>query len=47
MGSKEFQAEHERMFIESNIKAEDQVIFSVDEDRTVCATLKKIANEYQ
>lgn len=43
--SKEFQGEDERMIIVSNIKALDHAILSVDEDRTVCATLKKIANE--
>ena len=30
------------MIIVSNIKAVDQAILSVDEDRTVCATLKKL-----
>jgi len=45
-GSKEFQEEEERMIIVSNIKAVDHAFLSVDEDRTVCATLKKIANEY-
>ena len=40
-GSKEFQDEEERMIIVSNIKAVDQVILSVDEDRTVCATLER------
>src|SRR5210317_2446076 len=45
-GSKEFQSEEERMIIVSNLKAVDQAILSVDEDRTVCATLEKIANEY-
>ena len=45
-GSKEFQSEEERVIIVSNIKAVDQAILSVDEDRTVCATLEKIANEY-
>ena len=45
-GSKEFQGKEERMIIVSNIKAVDQAILSVDEDRTVCATLDKIANEY-
>ena len=45
-GSKEFQSEEERIIIVSNIKAVDQAILSVDEDRTVCATLEKIANEY-
>ena len=45
-GSKEFQSEEERMIIVSNIRAVDHAILSVDEDRTVCATLEKIANEY-
>ena len=45
-GSKEFQNQEERMIIVSNIKAVDQAILSVDEDRTVCATLEKIAKEY-
>jgi cytidyltransferase-like protein len=44
-GSKEFQSEEERMIIVSNIKAVDQAILSLDEDRTVCATLRKIARE--
>ena len=34
------------MIIVSNIKAVDQAILSVDEDRTVCATLEKIAKEH-
>ena len=45
-GSKEFQKVDERMIIVSNIKAVDHAILSVDEDRTVCATLEKIAKEY-
>jgi glycerol-3-phosphate cytidylyltransferase-like family protein len=45
-GSKEFQSEAERIMIVSNIKAVDQAILSVDEDRTVCATLEKIAKKY-
>jgi glycerol-3-phosphate cytidylyltransferase-like family protein len=45
-GSIEFQSEEERMIIVSNIKAVDQAILSVDEDRIVCATLEKIANDY-
>ena len=45
-GSKEFQNESERMFIVSNIKAVDKAVISIDNDRTVCATLKKIANEF-
>ena len=45
-GSKEFQNQEERMIIVSNIRAVDKAILSVDDDRTVCATLKKIAQEY-
>ena len=45
-GSKEFQKQEERMIIVSNIRAVDKAILSVDEDRTVCATLKKISQEY-
>jgi len=45
-GSKEFQNQEERMIIVSNIRAVDKAILSVDEDRTVCATLKKIALDY-
>ena len=45
-GSKEFQSEEERMIIVSSIKVVDKAILSVDEDRTVCATLEKMANEY-
>jgi len=45
-GSKEFQNEEERLIIVSNIKAVDKAIISIDKDRTVCATLEKIANDY-
>ena len=45
-GSKEFQNEAERLFIVSNIKAVDKAIISIDKDRTVCATLEKIADDY-
>ena len=45
-GSKEFQNQEDRMIIVSNIKAVDKAILSVDEDRTVCATLKKITQDY-
>lgn len=44
--SKEFQMEAERLLIVSNIKGVDKVILSIDKDRTVCATLEKIANDY-
>ena len=45
-GSKEFQDEEERMIIVSNIKAVDQAILSIDKDRTVCETLRMIAEEF-
>lgn len=50
-GSKEFQKEDERLFIVQNIKAVDKAIISVDKDRTVCESIRKIfetfGNEYQ
>ena len=45
-GSVEFQKEDERMIIVSNIKAVDKAILSIDQDRTVCETIRMIANEY-
>jgi len=45
-GSKEFQDENERMIIVSNIKSVDKAILSIDADRTVCATIKMIAEQY-
>ena len=45
-GSKEFQGEEERVIIVSNIKAVDKAVLSIDEDRTVCATIKQIAIDY-
>jgi len=45
-GSKEFQKEDERMIIVSNIKAVDKAILSIDQDRTVCETIRMIANDY-
>ena len=44
--SKEFQDEEERMIIVSNIKAVDEAVLSIDKDRTVCETLRKIAEEF-
>jgi len=41
-GSKEFQDENERVFIVSNIKSVDKVFLSVDQDRTVCETIRLI-----
>jgi len=45
-GSKEFQEEKERLFIVSNIKSVDYCILSLDKDRTVCKTIKFIAEEF-
>ena len=45
-GSKEFQDENERMMIVSNIKAVNKAILSIDTDRTVCATIKMIAEQF-
>ena len=45
-GSKYFQDENERMFIVSNIKAVDEVILSIDTNRTVCKTIESIAKEF-
>jgi len=45
-GSKEFQKEDERLLIVSNIKAVDKVFLSLDQDRTVCQTLRIIANQF-
>ncbi|MDA9311381.1 adenylyltransferase/cytidyltransferase family protein [Polaribacter sp.] len=39
-GTKEFQKEAERLFIVQNIKAVDTAIISIDEDRTVCETIR-------
>ena len=41
-GSKEFQNEDERVFIVSNIKSVDKVFLSIDQDRTVCETIRFI-----
>ena len=41
-GSKEFQNQEERAFIVENIKATDKVFVSIDNDRTVCETIKHI-----
>jgi len=41
-GSKEFQKEDERVFIVSNIKSVDEVMLSIDQDRTQCETIKRL-----
>ena len=45
-GSQAFQKQDERVIIVSNIKAVDKTVLSIDTDRTVCATLMKIAQDY-
>ena len=45
-GSKEFQKQEERLFIVENIKAVDKAFISVDTDRTVCESIKKIHEEF-
>ena len=44
--SKPFQNEQERLFIVSNIKAVNKAILSTDKDRTVCESIRLLANEY-
>jgi glycerol-3-phosphate cytidylyltransferase/D-beta-D-heptose 7-phosphate kinase/D-beta-D-heptose 1-phosphate adenosyltransferase len=43
-GSVEFQSEDERLYIVRNIKGVDFVYLSLDQDRTVCKTIRHIHN---
>ena len=45
-GSNKFQDEDERVLIVSSMKVVDKVILSIDKDRTVCETIKKISKKY-
>ena len=45
-GSKEFMLEEERSLIVNELELVDNVFLSIDQDRTVCATLKKIYKNY-
>ena len=45
-GSTEFQQEQERVFIVSNIKSVEHCVLSIDQDRTVCKTIEKIAQDF-
>ena len=45
-GSKAFQDEEERVIIISNLKAVDEVVLSIDQDRTVCETIKQISEKF-
>jgi cytidyltransferase-like protein len=46
-GSKAFQDEEERVAIISNLKAVDEVVLSIDKDRTVCKTIKLIVEKHK
>ena len=45
-GSKEFMKEDERVFIINQLKIVDESFISIDNDRSVCETIKLIHNEY-
>tara|TARA_B100001093_G_C26670777_1_gene946084 strand:+ start:373 stop:795 length:423 start_codon:yes stop_codon:yes gene_type:complete len=45
-GSIAFQDEEERVIIVSHIKGVDKAILSIDKDRTVCATIQNIVENY-
>ena len=45
-GSKAFQDEEERVFSISNLKAVDEVVLSIDQDRTVCETIRHISEKF-
>jgi cytidyltransferase-like protein len=45
-GSKPFQDEKERLLIVSNIKAVDKAILSIDQDRTVCESIRMLFERY-
>lgn len=45
-GSKVFQNEDERMIIINHIKGVDKAFLSIDQDRTVCKTIQKIADTF-
>ena len=45
-GSKAFQDQEERVIIISNLKAVDEVVLSIDQDRTVCDTIRHISEKF-
>ena len=45
-GSKEFMLEQERVLIVNELTVVDQVVLSIDQDRTVSNTLEKIHKDY-
>lgn len=46
-GSKEFMKEDERLFIVENLKMVDHALLSVDQDRTVCETIKLVHESFK
>jgi len=46
-GSKEFMDENHRSKIVSNLKTVDEVLISIDKDKTQCESLKYLRNKYQ
>ena len=45
--AKEFMLEEERVLIINELEVSDKVILSIDKDRTVCATLEIIFNDFK
>ena len=45
-GSKAFQGEEERVIIVSNLKSVDEVVLSIDQDRTVRETIRHISKKF-
>ena len=45
-GSKAFQDQEERVIIISNLKAVDEVVLSIDQDRTVCEMIRYISEKF-
>ena len=45
-GSKKFMLEDERVLIVNELKVVDEVILSIDKDRTVRSSLEKISNDF-
>ena len=45
-GSKAFQDEEERVIVISNLKSVDEVVLSIDQDRTVCDTIRHISEKF-
>ena len=45
-GRKAFQDQEERVIIISNLKAVDEVVLSIDQDRTVCDTIRHISEKF-